>query len=233
MKYHHQNLTDGRLPLWRHGRARWRSLAWEWAAFHRCGGGASFSVWRWGLQLGLLWFWLDLRLGGRRGGKWSVSCFDGCVWIGTPWKREMEWRSSDPWWRKSLVLHVKDWLLGSARHEVTKGAKFEVTVPLPEGSYRAVAQPEVRTWKRRWYVPIKRSESVWLDIPGCIPFSGKGENSWDCGDDGLCGIGGDTTEEAIGNAVASVLRSRRRYGHDSKNTGREPVVVLNEAIDAL
>jgi hypothetical protein len=69
-------------------------------------------------------------------------------------------------------------------------------------------------------------DGVKLDIPGGIPHNGKGENSWDCGDDGLWGCGGDTVEEAIGHAVSSVLRSRRRYGHDSHGTGREPVHVV-------
>ncbi len=26
--YHHQNLSDGKQPLWRHGRAWWGPLAW-------------------------------------------------------------------------------------------------------------------------------------------------------------------------------------------------------------
>ncbi len=140
----------------------------------------------------------------------------------------MEWRRDDPWWRKDIVLHVVDWLIGRARCTTTKGEPSRVVIPMPEGSYLANATTESRVWRRRWYWPDRRHDSVWIDIPGGIPHSGKGENSWDCGDDGLFGTGGDTLEEAIANVVRSVLKSRRRYGHDSKATGRTPSVILNE-----
>jgi hypothetical protein len=51
-----------------------------------------------------------------------------------------------------------------------------------------------------------------LDIPGGIPHEGKGENSWDCGMDGLFGCSGATVAEAIANAVRHTQRDRERYG---------------------
>lgn len=230
MRYDHQNLTDGRLPLWRHGRAWWGPASWEWSAF----GKESRSF---GLAFGLTsfsvrspFFALYVRFGDRDGWarEFEIRIMDGCIWLDHPWVRQMEWRSDDPWWKKSITLHVGDWLLGRSRCEVTEGPKSTVYVPLPEGSYRATATPETFIWRRRFYVPIRRRDSVRLQIEGGIPYSGKGENSWDCGDDGLWGIGGATLEEAIGNAVAAVLKSRRRHGHDSKGTGRRPAIVLND-----
>lgn len=231
MTYHHQNLTDGKLPLWRRGRAWWGPLAWEWSIFRRY---TSF-----GIALGLRGF--SIRLGplfaiyvhGRRDDAWDKGefeiCFhDGCIWIYTPWVDRMGWSRDAPWWTKVLVLHVDDWLLGKERCVTVEKPPFQVYVPMLEGSYRATATPKMFIYRRRWYVPMRERESVWLDIPGGIPHSGKGENSWDCGDDGLWGTGGDTVEEAIGNAVTSVLKSRRRHGHDSKNTGRAPSIVMNE-----
>lgn len=46
-------------------------------------------------------------------------------------------------------------------------------------------------------------------------FMGKGENSWDCGEDGLygCGSEGSSLEDAITKTVSIVLRNRRKYGH--------------------
>lgn len=228
--YHHQNLTDGALPLWRHGRAWWWGIAWEWNVFRNTRL-LQASVGRWGFSVYLLWFSLSLT---RRSldcyspPAWEIGWSDGAITLESPWVRQMEWRSSDPWWRKRIRLEVVDWILGRWKHECVKGEPFDVVVPMPEGCYRATATPEVRTWGRRFWI-TKRRESVWLDIEGGgIPHSGKGENSYDCGDDGLCGTGGDTVEEAIGNAVASALKSRRNYGLDSKRTGGAPVMAQQE-----
>lgn len=229
MMFHHQNLTDGELPLWRHGRAWLGSLGVEWCVFRRvsCGiaiGARSFSIRLPGLSLyahvG------DSNPFERR--EFEVAAHGGCVWISHPWVRPMEWRSDDPWWKKQITLHVVEWLIGKTRHSETKGDPIRVLVPMPEGSYVAWATPSTATWKRRWYWPRKTRKSVWLEIPGGIPHSGKGENSWDCGDDALCGTGGATVPDAIGNAVANALNYRARYGLDSKNTGREPAKVCNE-----
>lgn len=50
-------------------------------------------------------------------------------------------------------------------------------------------------------------------------FSGKGENSWDCGDDGIYGCsfdvsvsGQETIEGAINAYIAKVIENRKRYG---------------------
>lgn len=228
MRYHHQNLTNGRLPLWRYGRAWWGKLHWGWHCFYPTSL-LLVSVRRWGFSVYLRWFgfyasWNDDD--GYEHPQWEVSLHDGCVWLEHPWIRQGEWRWSDPWWRKQIVLHVVDWLIGGYRCETVKGEPFDVFVPMPEGSYRATATPKTMTWRRRWYWPIRRRESVWLKLDPGIPHSGKGENSWDCGDDALCGIGGDTVEDAIANAVRSSLRSRRRHEHDSHGTGREPVKII-------
>lgn len=47
-----------------------------------------------------------------------------------------------------------------------------------------------------------------------VPFPGKGENSWDCGEDAIMGAGADepTPEAAVASVVKSALRNRRRYG---------------------
>lgn len=224
MRYHHQNLTYGRKPLWRHGRAWLGPFAWEWLVFIRAGFGACIGIG--GFSIRLLFIALYVRWMDDRHGRFEVCVSDGNVWIEHPWVRQMEWRSSDPWYRKAIVLRVTEWLLGRWNCTHTKGDPSEVYVPMPEGSYRAIATPEEFVWRRRFGITKRRSR-VWLDIPGGIPHSGKGENSWDCGDDGLFGIGGNSVEEAIANAVKSSLKSRRKYGHNSKRTGQVPAVVLN------
>lgn len=227
MRYHSQNLTYDRLPTWRHGCAWWGNWHAEWHTFHDSHL-LGVALWWCGFSIRLRWLSLYLRARERKhDGEWSVSWHDGALWIDHPWVRQMEWRSADPWWRKNITLPVVDWLIGKASHECVKGEPREVFVPMPEGSYRAVATPETRTWRHRWYWPVDRRESVWLDIPGGIPCSGKGENSWDCDDDGLFGCGGATPEEAIAHAVSASLMDRRRQGYDSRGTGRTPALVVN------
>lgn len=233
MRYHHQNLSDGKLPLWRSGRAWLGCLAWEWHVFQKV---------RFGIEVGRRHF--SLRLPGLQlylhsssheafdePRCLSVSFHDGSLWIKHPFVRPGgDWRRDDPWWKKQITVDVVDLLIGRRRCTATMGKPFETFVPMPEGSYRATAIPETHVWRRRWYWPLRRRDSVYLRIQGGIPFSGKGENSWDCGDDGLWSISGETLERAIGNAVASALESRRRHGHDSKGTGRAPLRVCNAEV---
>ena len=58
------------------------------------------------------------------------------------------------------------------------------------------------------------------------PFEGKGENGWDCGEDGLygCGSNGASIEHAIGTTVEKVLDTRRRRGGRHQHRELEPVI---------
>lgn len=194
MRYHHQNLSYDKLPLWRHGRAWWRSFTWEWCVFYRSMLGVSVN--RRGFSIRALWF--ALYVSGRHdtegAPEWGVRWNDGAVWLEHPWVRQMEWRSADPWYKKVICLHVVDWLIGRAKHSSTKGKPYEVIIPMPEGSYKATATPETAVWRRRFYWPSKRRDDVWIEIPGGIPFSGRGR-----------------TQAAVGSRRQSVggLRSRR------------------------
>ena len=132
----------------------------------------------------------------------------------------LEGRSSrgDPWYR-DMTLTTR-MILGN-QTTTTETVEMGLTnVPMPEGNYAASWEKKRRTWRyKRWpgrLIDIVRGprvrDYVTLDIAGGIPFEGKGENSWDCGMDGLFGCGGRTVEDAVGHAVSSVLRSRERYG---------------------
>jgi hypothetical protein len=142
----------------------------------------------------------------------EISIHDWTIWI-KPWSKEYEWNSKDPWWVRGVNLNLKDLLLGRTKYTVTAIETFSINIPMPEGSYQATVKVEHRTWKRpRWFTHEQRDASV--DIPGGIPFPGKGENSYDCGMDGLFGYGCDSLkrEDIIAKGVQSVLEYRRRYG---------------------
>lgn len=231
IRYHHQNMSRGRLPLWRYGRAWLGPLHWGWHAFMRTEL-LSISARRWGVAVYLLWFGFYI---GDRGdhdnrGRWELSFHDGCLWFEHPWVRQDGWCRSDPWWRKQVVLHVADWLFGKRRYESRIVETSVVFVPMPEGCYRAIAEREVGVWRRRWYMPLIRRDTWNIKIPGGIPFAGKGESSWNCGDDALHSMSGGLItrlEERIGQVVESVLTSRARNGFDSLLTGEHPSIVVN------
>jgi hypothetical protein len=138
----------------------------------------------------------------------------------TPWGRSMEWNSRDPWWIRGLKFDIQRFVLGRRVYVAEELALVPCHVPMPEGFYPAVAKVQrVTRGFTRWFKHT--GQEVTLDIPKGIPYAGKGENSWDCGDDGLFGIGGDSIEDAIRRARESALESRRRHGHASPQAVRE------------
>jgi hypothetical protein len=148
----------------------------------------------------------------------SLRVFDGAiwwsVWVGSmaSWSRDYPWCR---WWRQGSFHFAT--LLGPQRYSCeTIKANIPVRIPMAEGVYVGTAKIEQQIWKRPLWFATRRV-STWIDVPNGIPFAGKGENSWDCGDDGLfgCGVEGESVEQAIGHFIASVLTSRRRYGMPS------------------
>lgn len=138
----------------------------------------------------------------------------------TPWGRWGEWAARDPWWIRGLSLNLKDIVLGRITYEAEELAMVPCAVTMPEGTYPAIAKVQrVTRGRTRWFK--RTAQEVDLSIPKGIPFAGKGENSWDCGDDGLFGIGGDSIDDAIRRAREAVHKSRQKYGHASDEAMRD------------
>lgn len=148
----------------------------------------------------------------------SLSIHDWAIWLkifGDKWN----WSKRDPWWQRGINFNIIDFIFGRTKYEKRTIKNYDnLVVPMPEGSY-PIKSLEIHedTWKRsRWPFPWHRCIRVSIDMDKGIPFPGKGENSWDCGEDAshgltcLCESG--TPEEAIGKMVESVLNNRRRYG---------------------
>lgn len=128
------------------------------------------------------------------------------------------WSSSDPWWRRGSI--TKHSILGRLRVVTVEGDTGTTVVPTPEGSYPATWAETISTTS---YVRFpgtlvdrirgpRTHRYISLNIEHGIPVEGKGENSWDCGMDGVFGTSGSTVAEAVGNCVRAVLRYRQRYG---------------------
>ena len=222
MRYHYHKETN---RFWVYYKGHQNLLGLEWHFFRKATH-AGFEV-SWRTQrnrhspnffIGIPWLfnlwvhlfdcdeWADYEIG--------IRAHSGCLWFHI-FSNPIESNSKDPWYRRTHCFNPVDFLLGRAKHTCEETGSEPVEIPMPEGVYHGVAVFETRTWKRsRWPWP-KVSKGVWIMVPdGGVPFPGKGENSWDCGMDGLCGAGvdGESVEKAIGHFVGSVLQRRRKYG---------------------
>lgn len=189
----------------------------------KLGIGAHFGAW---LRLTLpfrwrrnLFFWPKDE--GER--EWGLHYFSG----------ELEARygfntwasSSDPTWRRRLKLFDWRWIVGKDRHAyrvLMPAQRHTIAIDWWDGDrYEVDITLEERTWKNR--VRTLRQTTWNMSVPQGMPappFPGKGENSWDCGDDGLHGAGVniDTVpclEAALAHFGGIVEKSRLRYGSRS------------------
>ena len=88
--------------------------------------------------------------------------------------------------------------------------------PLPEGLYQLEIE-EVLSCRRRerWLRPKDVRRGFQIKALQPPQFAGKGENSWDCGDDGIYEMSTFTARnvgEAVAEYVKHVLGYRKRYG---------------------
>lgn len=166
---------------------------------------------------GLKWLWL-WRLTGYEHRRIGFRFHSWSFWWSF-WEDEMSWRATDPWWMR-WSFNFKDALLGRLKYEkVVHGDLRPIRIPLPEGEYLAEAEFQTLTWKRRhwpfWPLTItKQCTEVSVLSWGGLPFEGKGENSWDCGTDGLFGYScdGHSLIDAAVEGTRKTLENRKRYG---------------------
>lgn len=142
----------------------------------------------------------------------SLKVHDGYVW----WEffqSSMEWKSGDPPWR-THCFHVKDWVLGKEVYSSEVLETRQVGVPMPEATYAATAKLTLDRWKGRFHTKSVKRVIIDMAEGQQIPVPGKGENSWDCGEDATYSItcAAHTIEEGVGHLVGSVLRTRWRRG---------------------
>lgn len=144
--------------------------------------------------------------------EFQLSMHGGALWWSIwsdPWGDERRWSK----FRRGS-FHFDDYFLGRSVCSTEQLEEKELEIPMPEKPYMATVKLVRYTWKRpQWFA--KRMIRAEIDIPGGIPFEGKGENSWDCGIDGTFGMTtGEVRDipEAVGILVASCLRERVKNG---------------------
>jgi hypothetical protein len=229
MRFHWQNLNDkktgGQGFFLKHFRFWWWRLAVEWCCPGRWGlsfgrnchsdSGLSFS---WGAGLFSLYVTLATKYNGKPGRQFDLSFHDKALWLAL-WEDPMEWRSRDPWWKKIHSIHFDDLLLGRVKYSKEVLRTADITIPMPEGNYAGKAEVQRCTWKRpRWFAHVRID--TWVDVPKGIPRMGKGENSWDCGEDGIFGYGceGDNMATVAAKGTQLALEERKKYGTPDRIT---------------
>lgn len=157
----------------------------------------------------------------------KISAHDGIVWW-TVFADEYRWSTSTPRWRQGNVDVVAA-LFGKQTSQVLAETHADVVIPMPEKSYPAKIVLQTVRWSRpRWFG--KTMCYAEIEIPGGIPFSGKGETGYDLDEDGLFSLStqAHSVGDAIGKVVASVYEYRARRGdpwrHDSPDRANLPEV---------
>lgn len=130
---------------------------------------------------------------------------DAQLWPG--WEIKLRWP------------RVLDWTLGRSEHTVRIVAETPVRFQMDGREVEATVRVEARESRRpRWPWAYRKSLGSWIEVPKPPQFAGKGENSWDCGDDGIYGMGSRETSPAavVGDYIKAVLKNRERYGMPSE-----------------
>ncbi len=217
MHFIHQSAERRGYRCWLYvGKGHFRfELAW----LHSLGPGISLSAggyeddWTLGITLPwLLAVWFAVPGSRVRDREVSVRLHGGSLYWNF-WTPSMEWSSKTPRWRNGSFNFV-DLVLGRSKYSEREVETRDVLVPMPEGAYPAKAMLREDTWRRPRWPWARRLMRVSIDIPGGIPKPGKGENSWDCGDDATMGITtpARSIPEGVGRLVGSVLSDRVRRG---------------------
>jgi hypothetical protein len=174
-------------------------------------------------------FWLiDEREYGFYVYQWAI------VWC---WhKKADESGGNQPWWR-GFYFRIDDFFLGKTEY-MTRDIATEENVVFKLGGKEFVMNSihwVDATWFRR-RIPLalhsQKMVRVEMKIEKPPMRSGKGENSWDCGDDGSFGVvtvwkherptwrnSKEMARLAVADYVAGVLKDAKRYGGSSSERG--------------
>jgi hypothetical protein len=135
----------------------------------------------------------------------------------------IQWRCDDSSWSSRTgpaagwqwSCFVLDKLLGGAKYREGEPETHRIAVPMPEATYHGTCVLSADSWKRPlWFRKTVRRAKVDMDEGQQVPFPGKGENSWDCGEDGIFGMTcpAASVDDAVRAIQESANRQRRKYG---------------------
>ena len=145
----------------------------------------------------------------------GIRFFDKTIWFDI-WDWDAGWDCRQPKWM-AFNFDIPDFFLGKAKYN----SKSLTPIPIKEGLLipgEGIYPVEITltedSWERpRWPWPtvIRRAQ---IECKRPIPEPGKGENSWDCGENATYGLTtpASSAEEALQHLRDSVMSTRERYG---------------------
>jgi hypothetical protein len=142
----------------------------------------------------------------------GISFHDGTFYF-YPFAKVMSWSTKDSWYSKYHAFNLYETAFGRDKYSEEQITPWEpIVVAMPEGKYGGKLRLFTSVWKNR--IRTKRIRRADIEMETGVPFPGKGENSWDCGEDCTYGLTcpANEPEEAIASLIKSVLRNRRVYG---------------------
>lgn len=142
----------------------------------------------------------------------------GCV-SGPSFYIGLHYAGSDCWdcggWKGGRwVWYPLDFLLGEHQFSERELLTESAVVRMPEREYPVTVRLTEAIWKRPrslWPLRINRAH---IECESGIPIPGKGENSWDCGDDATYSLTcpAATVEDAVESLRVIIVERRARYG---------------------
>ena len=120
-------------------------------------------------------------------------------------------------------VFLKDVFLGREVYKTKTLATFKETIRMPEGNYPAFVSVS-RVERSRFMMGTKLSWRFSVEVTDGVPMPGKGENSWDCGEDAAYSISFPEVPITIGadfvlmaadyarKFAESVMETRLQYG---------------------
>lgn len=125
----------------------------------------------------------------------------------------LHWRPNN--WRYGY-LEVRTFLLGHPVYSLEELKTGHTFVDMPEKKYAAYYKILNRCWKYPRWPWIKKQKCIEIEIPGGIPVPGKGENSYDCGDDAIFSssfaLGEDEgLQTGLDRVAMDVMKTRQKY----------------------
>jgi len=139
----------------------------------------------------------------------GVKVFGGKIWFDL-WSAENDSSHNKKW--QEFNFAPLDFIFGHSRYSRLNELSEETKIIMPEGRYPATITIYTAVWSRPRWPFARRVERVEVEIPGGIPIPGKGESSWDVGDDAIVSVtvAAETREEAKRKVFGLVMDRRIR-----------------------
>lgn len=123
---------------------------------------------------------------------------------------------SDKWRGIHFMYNWKEKLYGKWEYKNDVVGTKRISIPMPEGNYPATVEiSNASRGYKRAKKKLTTEYQIDLDIP--IPYQGKGENSYDQGEDGTYSshMSASSLEDAIQKLVDNSLKYRVKYGGEN------------------